>query len=449
MMSGISITPALSAWIESPEPGISASTTVSAWSMMSTSAWPTPTVSRYTSSLPEASISSAAWSVASDRPPSEPRLAIERMKTPGSRKWSESRMRSPSSAPWVNGDDGSIDRTATSRSRARACLTIAPISVDLPAPGGPVKPTTAARPVCGKISRTSVQPSGSSFSTSEMARASARLSPARSRSASSAAVLPGPATGGNGTSRPGVPRRRRPYDRGVETQAPELEELRGPPPAEAVRHPQAPLHGGLLTLLRFMRAHGMLTPKYARLLVRLVRRRYLTPAGRRLRTDGIAFIGPNVTLQIAKRARVELGRWSWLGHGTKIRCHEGVVSIGPKTVLGQECTISAYQRVSIGRECVIADRVMMIDFDHGMVEVDRPIRLQGIYKRDVRVGNNVWIGYGACVLRGVTIGDNAVIGTNSVVTKDVPANAVVGGVPARVIRMRETPQRMLFEERDR
>ena len=80
-----------------------------------------------------------------------------------------------------------------------------------------------------------------------------------------------------------------------------------------------------------------------------------------------------------------------------------------------------FQHVSIGRECVIADRVMLIDFDHGMVEVERPIRLQGIYKRDVRVGNNVWIGYGACILRGVTVGDNAVIGTNAVVTHDVPA----------------------------
>ena len=106
-----------------------------------------------------------------------------------------------------------------------------------------------------------------------------------------------------------------------------------------------------------------------------------------------------------------LGRWSWIGHGSKIRAHEGVVEIGAKSVLGQECTISCYQHVSIGRECIIADRMMMIDFDHGMVEVERPIREQGIYKRDVRVGHNVWIGYGACVLRGVTVGDNAVIGT--------------------------------------
>ena len=63
---------------------------------------------------------------------------------------------------------------------------------------------------------------------------------------------------------------------------------------------------------------------------------------------------------------------------------------------------------------------MLIDFDHGVVEVERPIRDQGIYKRDVRVGHNVWVGYGACFLRGVTVGDNAVIGTYAVVTKDVP-----------------------------
>jgi acetyltransferase-like isoleucine patch superfamily enzyme len=187
----------------------------------------------------------------------------------------------------------------------------------------------------------------------------------------------------------------------------------------------------------------MLRPNYLRLLVRLgwLKLRFRG----RLKTDGIAFVCPGVTFEIGKGATVHLGRWSWIGHGSKIRSHEGEVHIGAKSVLGQECTISSFQHVSIGRECVIADRVMLIDFDHGMVEVDRPIRLQGIYKRDVRVGNNVWIGYGACILRGVTVGDNAVIGTSAVVTRDVPANAVVAGVPARVLRMREAPTRMRFE----
>ena len=200
-----------------------------------------------------------------------------------------------------------------------------------------------------------------------------------------------------------------------------------------------PLHGGALTLLRFMRRRGMLTPRYLRLVAGLLRRRYLSPSGRRIGLDGLAFIAPRARLEIGRHARVELGRWSWVGRGTQIRCHEGTVSIGAKTVLGQECTISAYQHVSIGRECIIADRVMMIDFDHVMADPERPIRLQGIYKRDVRVGNNVWIGHGASILRGVTVGENSVIGAGAVVTRDVPADTVVAGVPARVIGRRPTP----------
>jgi acetyltransferase-like isoleucine patch superfamily enzyme len=223
-----------------------------------------------------------------------------------------------------------------------------------------------------------------------------------------------------------------------------MERTLSPVPSPAVapdwRDAPPPVHGGPLTLLRFMRRHGMLTPGYARLLVRLgwLKLRFRD----RLQTDGIAFVCPGVTFEIGKGATVHLGRWSWIGHGSKIRSHEGEVRIGAKTVLGQECTISSFQHVSIGRECIVADRVMLIDFDHGVVETERPIRDQGIYKRDVRVGHNVWIGYGACILRGATIGDNAIIGTSTVVTKDVPDNAVVAGAPGRILRMRPAPRAM-------
>ena len=202
-------------------------------------------------------------------------------------------------------------------------------------------------------------------------------------------------------------------------------------------------HRARMELLRFLRRKGMLNHKYVLLALRLGW--WKLRLGRRLSLRGMAFIGPGCKLEVGRSAVLELGRWSWVGHGCKLRCHEGVVSIGAKSVLGQECTISAFQHVSIGRECVVADRVMMIDFDHGMAEVERPIRRQGIYKRDVHVGNNVWIGYGACILRGITIGDNAVVGANAVVTHDVPANAVVAGVPARLIRMREAPKRLRFD----
>ncbi len=201
----------------------------------------------------------------------------------------------------------------------------------------------------------------------------------------------------------------------------------------------------MLATLRFLARNGMLNARYARLLWRYAWRRLLTPAGWRWETDGPVFFGKDLQLQIRRGATIRFGRFTWIGDGTKIRCHEGAVEIGAKTVLGQECTISAYRHVRIGEQCVIADRAMFIDFDHGMVEVDRPIRLQGIYTRPVEIGSNCWIGYGAAFLRGVRVGDNSVIGTYSVVTKDVPANAVVGGTPARILRMRETPATLRWE----
>jgi len=205
-----------------------------------------------------------------------------------------------------------------------------------------------------------------------------------------------------------------------------------------VRTGPPPLHGGPLTFLRFAREHHMLRPGYAALIARWA---WLKLRWRgRLQTDGLCFVCPGVKFEIGRDACVKLGRWSWIGHRCKIRVHEGEFSLGAKSVMGQECTISAYQQVAIGRECIIADRVMMIDFDHGMVETERPIRDQGIYKRDVDVGHNVWIGYGACLLRGVSVGENSVIGTSAVVTANVPANAVVAGIPARILRMRKAPK---------
>lgn len=216
-----------------------------------------------------------------------------------------------------------------------------------------------------------------------------------------------------------------------------------PAPAVLPRRGPAPLSGGPRAFLRFARSHSMLNRHY---LVLIARWAWLKLRFRgRLKTDGLAFICPGVHFEIGKNATVHLGRWAWLGHDCKVRCHEGEVHIGAKTVLGQECTISCYQHVSIGRECIIADRVMFIDFDHGVVETERPIRNQGIYMRDVRIGHNVWVGYGASFLRGVSVGDNAVVGTNSVVTRELPANAVAAGAPARVVRMREIPTTLRWE----
>lgn len=211
-----------------------------------------------------------------------------------------------------------------------------------------------------------------------------------------------------------------------------------------LRRPPAPARGGLLHLLRHARTHHMLGWRYWALFARALRlkRKY----GDRIQFDGPAFICAGVHFEIGPEAVVRLGRWSWIGDDTKVRCHEGTIEIGAKSVIGQECTLSTYERISIGRECIVADRSMFIDFDHSVAWTDTPIRTQGIYTRPVTIGHNVWVGYGASVLRGATVGDNAVLGTYAVVTKDVPSNAVAAGVPARVVRMRVAPERMAWSD---
>ena len=211
----------------------------------------------------------------------------------------------------------------------------------------------------------------------------------------------------------------------------------------ARRAAPGPLRGGPVAFVRFARANHMLHWRYAVLCSRWL---WLKLRWRgRLVTDGLCFVRGGVKFEIGRDAKVVLGRWSWLGDACKIRAHEGVIEIGAKSVLGQECTLSGFQHISIGRDCIIADRTMMIDFDHCTAEVERPIREQGIYKRDVRIGNNVWIGHSACVLRGVSVGDNAVIGAGAVVTHDVAPDAVVGGAPAHLLRTRRHPRTLRYE----
>jgi acetyltransferase-like isoleucine patch superfamily enzyme len=92
--------------------------------------------------------------------------------------------------------------------------------------------------------------------------------------------------------------------------------------------------------------------------------------------------------------------------------------------------------IHIGHRVEIAARCDFQSFDHGTA-TDRPISRQPLTtKGPITIEDDVWLGHGVIVLSGVRIGTGAVIGAGSVVTKDVPANAIAVGVPARVVRMR-------------
>ena len=113
------------------------------------------------------------------------------------------------------------------------------------------------------------------------------------------------------------------------------------------------------------------------------------------------------------------------------------LDIGNDTFVGHDCTFSIAQRVSIGRRCLIAGGVRVSDHDGHPLEADRryagePPDRESI--RPVTLGDDVWVGAGAVIVKGVSVGDRSVIGTRAVVTKDVPPDVVVAGNPARVVK---------------
>ena len=110
--------------------------------------------------------------------------------------------------------------------------------------------------------------------------------------------------------------------------------------------------------------------------------------------------------------------------------------VGNDVVIGRNNIVAVKNLVTIGDYTRIGSDVQIIDHGHGFGR-NALIKDQPALLGETHIGRDVWIGVGARILMGVRVGDGAVIGANAVVTHDVPENAVVAGVPARVIKYRE------------
>lgn len=118
----------------------------------------------------------------------------------------------------------------------------------------------------------------------------------------------------------------------------------------------------------------------------------------------------------------------------------GLLMIGSNNYFNRNVKIFCLKQIKIGNDCLFADSVSIYDHDHKFEDLNRPIREQGYLTRNVNIGNNVWVGTNSLILKGVRIGDNAIVAAGAIVTKDVPENSVVGGVPAKVLRLRTSPR---------
>lgn len=150
-----------------------------------------------------------------------------------------------------------------------------------------------------------------------------------------------------------------------------------------------------------------------------------------------ATVGPGVEFRSTDGGDVHLASGVSVSRGSSLTVQRGRLGIGANTFVGPWTTIVACESILIGSNCLIAERVSIRDQDHfihGPLEL--PIRSAGNTTAAIEIGNNVWLGAGVVVLKGVRIGEGAVVAANAVVTSDVPARAIVAGVPARVIGSR-------------
>jgi len=147
--------------------------------------------------------------------------------------------------------------------------------------------------------------------------------------------------------------------------------------------------------------------------------------GRRFNVERFAaselkLVGDDATLLVEGSFSIFTGFSISVNPGATLRLGSGRINSG--------CVIDCFDEISIGHDVSISKQVVIRDSDNHVIREGAPV------SAPVRIGNDVWVGLRAIILKGVTVGDGAVVAAGAVVTRDVPARALVGGVPARVLR---------------
>ena len=149
-------------------------------------------------------------------------------------------------------------------------------------------------------------------------------------------------------------------------------------------------------------------------------------------------IEPLAVIFIGERGKLELGEMNTIYPGATIRIDQGWMKTGKEVSFGSGCHIYEPRAgLTIGDHSMIGGGVLICGVNHGHATRGVPMRQQSIEALPIAIGEDVWIGMGAIILPGVTIGDGAIVGAGAVVTSDVSSGTIVSGVPARLAKHRE------------
>ena len=149
-------------------------------------------------------------------------------------------------------------------------------------------------------------------------------------------------------------------------------------------------------------------------------------------------IEPLAVIYVGERGRLQLGEMNTMYPGATIRIDQGWMETGVDVSFGSGCHIYEPRAgLTIGDHAMIGGGVLICGVNHGFETRAVPMRQQAFEAAPIAIGRDVWIGMGAIILPGVTLGDGAIVGAGAVVTSDVASGAIVSGMPARVVKFRE------------
>lgn len=164
---------------------------------------------------------------------------------------------------------------------------------------------------------------------------------------------------------------------------------------------------------------------------------------RKIQLNGSATIGEYCKIDALSKDGIKVGNNFSIGRNSIIECTGVIRELGEGLEIGDNVGIAANAfiavrgKVKIGSNTIFGPGVSIHAENHNYDDLEVPIRLQGATRKGIEIGEDCWIGSKVIILDGVHIGNKAIIAAGAVVTKDVPDYAIVGGVPAKLIKMRK------------
>lgn len=164
---------------------------------------------------------------------------------------------------------------------------------------------------------------------------------------------------------------------------------------------------------------------------------------KKIKLKGSATIEDGCFINALSKGGITIGNNFSLGRNSIIECTGVIRELGEELIIGENVGIAANAfiamrgTITIGDNTIFGPGVSIHAENHNFSDLNKPIRKQGATRKEVTIGKDCWIGSKAVILDGVNIGNHVIVAAGAVVTKDVPDYAIVGGVPAKIIKQRK------------